>query len=162
MTQRRDLSHVDEQGRSRMVDVGEKRPTVRRAIAAGRVRVSEELARRIAERSVEKGDPLETARIAGIQAAKRTEELIPLCHSLPLDHADVHAWVEADAVEIRAEVKTTARTGVEMEALTAVSVAALTVVDMGKAVDRAMVVEQVRLEEKSGGRSGPWRREPGP
>jgi cyclic pyranopterin phosphate synthase len=148
------LSHVDERGRARMVDVGEKPVTARRAVAEARVRVSAELARRIAESSLAKGSLLEVARLAGIQAAKRADELIPLCHSLPLDAVDVAAELREGHVYLRAEARTSAKTGVEMEALTAVAVAALTVIDMGKAVDKGMVVEGLRVIEKEGGRSG--------
>ena len=150
------LSHVGGDG-VRMVDVSEKNSTRRRAVAAGRVLVSPELVGAIRSASVPKGNLLEVARIAGIQAAKQTDRLIPLCHSLPLDFVDVKIEVGDDAIEIRAEVVTTSRTGVEMEAFTAVSVAALTVVDMGKAVDKRMVIDRIRLVEKSGGRSGDFR-----
>ncbi len=151
------LTHVDEAGRSRMVDVGDKPATVRRAVAEGRVRISAELAKAIETNQVAKGNLLEVARLAGIMAAKRTDELIPLCHSLPLDAVDVEARLEGDCVLLRAEARTIWKTGVEMEALTAVAVAALTVIDMGKAIDKAMVIEGVRLVEKSGGRSGDYR-----
>lgn len=148
------LSHIDAGGKARMVDVGDKPMTDRLAIAEGRVRVSDELARCIRENALAKGDLLGVARLAGIQAAKHTGQLIPLCHPLSLDHADVEATLEGNFVQIRASVRTVGRTGVEMEALTAVAVAALTVVDMGKAVDKAMVIEGVRVVEKRGGRSG--------
>ncbi len=148
------LSHVDAAGKPCMVDVGGKLPTVRRAVAEGRVRVSAELEKLILANTLAKGNLLDVARLAGIQAAKRTDELIPLCHSLPLDHIQVQAWIESPHVRLRAEASTCARTGVEMEALTAVAVAALTVIDMGKAVDRAMIIEQIRLVEKTGGRHG--------
>jgi cyclic pyranopterin phosphate synthase len=151
------LSHVGRDGRARMVDVGEKAITARAAVAEAFVRISPELAARIGENSLGKGNLLEVARLAGIQAAKRTGELIPLCHPLPIDFADVQAVLERDRVRLRAEVRTTARTGVEMEALTAVAIAALTVIDMGKAVDKAMVVEGLRVLEKRGGRSGDYR-----
>lgn len=137
-----------------MVDVGEKRVTARRAVAEGSVRINKELARRIAANDIAKGNLLDVARLAGVMAAKRTDALIPLCHSLPLDHVDVEATLEPGRVVLRATASTTARTGVEMEALMAVSVAALTVIDMGKAVDPAMVIEGVRLIEKTGGRRG--------
>ncbi len=152
------LSHVDEHGRSRMVDVGNKSVTRRRAVAEGRVRVSTELLEAIERNTLAKGNLLEVSRLAGIQAAKRTDELIPLCHSLSLDHVDVTAWIDAPYVRLRAEAATIGRTGVEMEALTAVSIAALTVIDMGKAVDRAMTIELIQLVEKSGGRNGDWMR----
>ncbi|MEM9414828.1 MAG: cyclic pyranopterin monophosphate synthase MoaC [Planctomycetota bacterium] len=148
------LSHVDAQGRARMVDVGDKAVTRRTAIARGRVRISDALAKRIAANDLAKGSLLDVARIAGVMAAKRTDELIPLCHSLPLDHVDVTAHVEGNHVLLEATASVSARTGIEMEALTAVSVAALTVIDMGKAVDPAMVIEEVKLIEKRGGRRG--------
>ncbi|XAL99903.1 cyclic pyranopterin monophosphate synthase MoaC [Phycisphaeraceae bacterium D3-23] len=148
------LSHVDAQGRARMVDVGDKDITRRTAIARGRVRISDALAQRIAANDLAKGSLLDVARLAGVMAAKRTDELIPLCHSLPLDHVDVVAHVEGNYVHLEATTSVSARTGIEMEALTAVSVAALTVIDMGKAVDPAMVIEEVKLIEKRGGRRG--------
>jgi len=148
------LSHVTSDGRAAMVDVGEKPVTARSATAEAWVRISPELESRIREGTIAKGPVLEVARLAGIQAAKRTDELIPLCHSLPLDGVDVTAEVEAGRVRITASARTHARTGVEMEALVAVTMAALTVVDMGKAVDKAMVIEGVRVLEKRGGRSG--------
>lgn len=159
-TQRPSLSHVDAQGRTRMVDVSDKPVTARRAVAEGCVRVSAELAEAIERDTLAKGNLLEVARLAGIQAAKRTDELIPLCHSLPLDHADVEAWLDRPYVRLRAAMTTTARTGVEMEALTAVSVAALTVIDMGKAIDKAMTVEGIRLVEKTGGQGGDFHASP--
>jgi len=145
-----------------MVDVGDKPVTERRARASGRVRMRRKTVELIRDRRVVKGDVLEVARVAGIMAAKRTAELVPLCHTLPLDSVSVSFdFCDSEAVAIEAEVRATARTGVEMEALVAVSVAALTIYDMCKSVDRAMVVEQVRLEEKSGGRSGHFvRQEP--
>ena len=148
------LSHVDARGRAQMVDVGGKPATHRRAVAEGRVRVSAELATMIASNAVAKGNLLEVARLAGIVAAKQTGALIPLCHNLPLDFVNVEARLEQSQVCLRAEIKCEGKTGVEMEALTAVAVAALTVIDMGKAVDRAMVIEEIRLVEKSGGRRG--------
>jgi len=151
------LSHVDGSGKAHMVDVGDKPLTVRRAVAEGRVRISEALAEAIAANQLAKGDLLQVARLAGIQAAKRTDELIPLCHSLPLDAVDVQAVLGNGCIELRAEARTSWKTGVEMEALTAVTVAALTVIDMGKAVDKAMVIEGVRLIEKTGGNSGDYR-----
>jgi cyclic pyranopterin phosphate synthase len=151
------LSHLDADGRASMVDVGAKPVTKRRAVAEARVRISPALAERIAHNTLAKGDLLAVARIAGIQAAKRTDELIPLCHSLPLDSVDVRAELRTDHVYLWAEAKVTARTGVEMEALTAVSIAALTVIDMGKSIDQTMVIEGVRLLEKVGGRSGHFR-----
>jgi len=151
------LSHVDGSGKAHMVDVGDKPLTVRRAVAEGRVRISEALAEAIAANQLAKGDLLQVARLAGIQAAKRTDELIPLCHSLPLDAIDIQATLGDGHIKLRAEARTTWKTGVEMEALTAVTVAALTVIDMGKAVDKAMVIEGVRLIEKTGGKSGDYR-----
>lgn len=144
-----------------MVDVGDKPLTVRRAVAVGRVRISEALAEAIRANQVAKGNLLEVARLAGIQAAKRTDELIPLCHSLPLDAVDVQATLGDGCVELCAQARTTWKTGVEMEALTAVAVAALTVIDMGKAIDKAMVIEGVRLVEKTGGKSGDYRADGG-
>jgi len=152
-----ELSHLDESGKAHMVDVGDKPLTVRRAVAEGRVRISAALAEAIAANQLAKGDLLQVTRLAGIQAAKRTDELIPLCHSLPLDAVDVRATLGDGCIELRAEARTTWKTGVEMEALTAVTVAALTVIDMGKAVDKAMVIEGVRLIEKTGGKSGDYR-----
>jgi cyclic pyranopterin monophosphate synthase len=146
------LSHVDAAGKASMVDVSGKQPTLRRAVAEGHVRVSEPLAQAIAANTLAKGDLLGVARIAGIQAAKRTDELIPLCHPLPLEQVVVEVRLEGTLVRIRAEARTSARTGVEMEALTAVSVAALTVIDMGKAIDPLMTIEQVQLVEKTGGK----------
>ena len=142
-----DLSHVDEEGGVQMVDVGSKPLSRRRATARATVRMAAETASRL--RELPKGDALATAQLAGIMAAKRTSELIPLCHPLPLTHVSVELEVGEDAVEITATAETTAQTGVEMEALTAVSVAALTIYDMAKAVDKGMVVEAVRLVEKT-------------
>jgi cyclic pyranopterin phosphate synthase len=142
-----DLSHVDETGAVRMVDVGGKPHSRRRALARGRVRMAPETARRL--RELPKGDALAAAQLAGIMAAKRTSDLIPLCHPLPLSVVDVRVDVSDAAVEIAASVETTAQTGVEMEALVAAAVAALTVYDMAKAVDKEMVVEEIRLVEKT-------------
>ena len=144
-----EFSHVDEAGDVRMVDVGAKPVQRRRAVAAAIVRMAPETAARL--RDLPKGDALATAQLAGIMAAKRTSELIPLCHPLPLSHVEVELEVTEDAVEITAAVATSAQTGVEMEALTAASIAALTVYDMAKAVDKGMVVESVRLVEKTKG-----------
>jgi cyclic pyranopterin phosphate synthase len=141
------LSHVDAAGKVRMVDVGGKPGLRRRAVARGAVRMAPETVRQLEK--LPKGDALVTAQVAGIMAAKRTSELIPLCHPLPLSHVDVRLDLAEDGVEIEASAETTAQTGVEMEALVAVSVAALTVYDMAKAVDRGMVVEAVRLVEKT-------------
>jgi cyclic pyranopterin monophosphate synthase len=154
-----ELTHVDDQGAARMVDVGGKDVTERTATAAGRVMVSPEVVGLLRSGGVRKGDALGVARVAGIMGAKRTPELVPLCHPLPLTSVKVDLDVADDAVEIRATVTTVARTGVEMEALTAVSVAALTVVDMVKAVDKAAVISDIRVLTKSGGRSGDWSRD---
>jgi cyclic pyranopterin phosphate synthase len=148
------LTHLDDAGHARMVDVGAKEITQRTAVASAWVRVSKELHARIASKTLPKGDVLGVARIAGIMAAKKTSELIPLCHPLPLDGVEVVVTLEPNGVSLRATVSTSARTGVEMEALTAVSVAALALYDMCKSVDRAMVIERVQLEEKRGGKSG--------
>ena len=150
------LSHIDASGRSAMVNVGHKPVTQRCAVAEGWVRVSPELAEAISRRKIQKGDLLNVARLAGILAAKRTDELIPLCHSLALDGVEVEIELSGNRLHIQASVSTSARTGVEMEALTAVSVAALTVIDMGKAVDRGMVIEGIRLLSKAGGQRGDW------
>ncbi|MFP6664292.1 MAG: cyclic pyranopterin monophosphate synthase MoaC [Deltaproteobacteria bacterium] len=152
------LSHIDASGRARMVDVGEKAVTHRIAVARGVVRMAPATAQRIAAGQVAKGDVIATARLAGIMAAKKTGELIPLCHPLPLEFVDVRLEVDAAAgrVAIEAEARITAKTGIEMEALTAVTVAALTIYDMCKAVDRGMVIEDICLMKKSGGRSGDW------
>ena len=157
-----ELTHLDDEGTARMVDVGAKEATARRAVARAVVRMDPATAARVAAGDAPKGDVLGTARIAGIQAAKRTGELIPLCHPLPLDHVDVDAAVDAPAgtVTITAEARVTARTGVEMEALTAASVAALTVYDMVKGIEKGVEITSVVLLEKSGGRSGDWRRDP--
>lgn len=153
------LSHIDEAGAAAMVDVGEKPVTHRIAVAEAIVEISADLAQAVRDNSLKKGDLLAVARIAGIQAAKRTDELIPLCHSLPLDAVEVKlelsdAGAAQQAIRIVTTASTHARTGVEMEALTAASVAALTVIDMGKAIDKAIVVRSLRLLEKRGGRSG--------
>ncbi|MBS0208763.1 MAG: cyclic pyranopterin monophosphate synthase MoaC [Planctomycetes bacterium] len=155
-----DLSHFDEQGRSRMVDVGAKDVTARSARASARVRMLPETLRAILDRQISKGDVLEVARLAGIMAAKRTWELIPLCHPLPLDAVELELRpLDDTTLFIAATARATARTGVEMEALTAASVAALTVYDMCKAIDRGMTVEQIHLEEKQGGKSGHYVRD---
>jgi len=152
------LTHVDESGAARMVDVSAKDVTSRVAAASGRVRVSPEVVALLRGEGVPKGDALGVARVAGIMAAKRTPDLVPLCHPLAISGVSVDLEVEDDAVSITATVRTTDRTGVEMEALTAVSVAALTVVDMVKAVDKGAVITDVRVESKSGGKSGDWTR----
>jgi cyclic pyranopterin phosphate synthase len=156
----RPLTHLDAQGTARMVDVGAKETTERRAVARARLRMSPETAAAVAADTTPKAEALTVARIAGIQAAKRTGELIPLCHPLPLSFADVEARVDAEAglVEFIAETRINAQTGIEMEAMTAVSVAALTLYDMVKGMERGVAIEQVVLLEKSGGASGVWRR----
>jgi cyclic pyranopterin phosphate synthase len=157
-----ELTHIDAGGRARMVDVGGKDATDRRAIACATLRMDPATAAAVRDGDAPKGDVLGPARVAGIQAAKRTWELIPLCHQLPLSFVDVAAEVDADAgtVTLTAEARTTAQTGVEMEALTAASVAALTVYDMVKGIERGVTIEQIALLEKCGGRSGEWRRGP--
>src|SRR6266404_2362014 len=150
-----ELSHFDEHGASRMVDTSDKPETLREARASGKVRMAPATLALIRDKKLAKGDVLEVARLAGIMAAKRTGDLIPLCHPLPITSATVDfAYEGDDLLRIEATVRIFGRTGVEMEALTAVSVAALTVYDMCKAVDRVMSVERIRLEEKSGGKSG--------
>ncbi|KAA1428488.1 cyclic pyranopterin monophosphate synthase MoaC [Nocardioides antri] len=158
MDEPRGLTHVDETGAARMVDVSEKAVTARAATASGRVLVAPEVVALLRGEGVPKGDALAVARLAGIMGAKRTPDLIPLCHPLAISGVTVDLGVADDAVEITATVRTTDRTGVEMEALTAVSVAALTVVDMVKAVDKAAVISDVRVETKTGGKSGDWSR----
>ena len=155
-----DLTHLDEHGTARMVDVGDKPATDRRAVARAVVRMSPDTAAKVLAGDAPKGDVLGTARIAGILAAKRTGELIPLCHPLGLDHVDLDAVVDAAAgtVTLTAEARVTARTGVEMEAMTAASIAALTVYDMVKALERGVEIASIALVEKSGGRTGTWRR----
>jgi cyclic pyranopterin phosphate synthase len=150
------LTHLDEDGGVHMVDIAGKSATTRRAVAAATVRVSVELASAIADDTVAKGNVLETARLAGIMAAKRTDELIPLCHNLPLESVQVNATLDGQLVQITAEVTTTWKTGVEMEALTAASIAALTIIDMGKSIDRSIRIEQVHLVSKTGGRRGDY------
>jgi cyclic pyranopterin phosphate synthase len=153
-----EFSHLDDRGQLRMVDVGGKQPTVRTAVAAGEVRMSPQLVARLRRGEIEKGNVLAAAHTAGVLGAKRTAELIPLCHPLALDHIDLRVKVVARGVEITAAIKLTGRTGAEMEALTAVAVAALTIYDMCKAVDREMVIGEIRLIEKTGGRSGHFKR----
>jgi len=157
---RKALSHVDAQGKITMVDVGDKAVTDREAIARGSIAMSAEARRLIRAGAVKKGDPLQTARLAGIMAAKQTAALIPLCHPIALSKVDVELIPTARGYTIESRVRTSAQTGVEMEALTAVAVAALTIYDMVKAVDRAMVIGDIRVEFKSGGRSGTYRRRP--
>jgi len=154
------LTHVDESGAARMVDVSGKDVTVRTATASGRVLVSPAVVALLRGGGVPKGDALAVARIAGIQAAKRTPDLVPLCHPIAIHGVEVDLQVTDDAVLVSATVRTADRTGVEMEALTCVAVAGLTVIDMVKAVDRAATITDVRVEAKSGGRSGGWRRTP--
>jgi cyclic pyranopterin monophosphate synthase len=150
------LTHVDETGAARMVDVSEKATTVRTAVAAGRVRVAARVIELLRGEGVPKGDALAVARIAGIMGAKRTPDLIPLCHPIAISGVTVELAVTDDAVEITATVRTADRTGVEMEALTAVAVAGLTVIDMVKAVDKGATIEHVRVLSKTGGKSGDW------
>jgi cyclic pyranopterin phosphate synthase len=152
------FSHLDEQGRVRMVDTSGKAVSPRRAIASARVTMSVDTVGALRDRRTPKGDPLEAARLAGIMAAKRTADLIPLCHPLPLTHIDVQARLQDDGVYLRSDVSTTAQTGVEMEALTAVTVAALTVYDMCKALEKGMTITDVRLESKTGGKSDDFQR----
>ncbi|HYE66242.1 MAG TPA: cyclic pyranopterin monophosphate synthase MoaC [Pyrinomonadaceae bacterium] len=154
-----ELTHIDDQGRVAMVDTSAKGVSVRRAVASARVLMSPETLAAVREHRTPKGDPLETARLAGIMAAKRTAELIPLCHPLPLTHIDVRAEIQDAGIYLEAEVATQAQTGVEMEALTAASVAALTIYDMCKAVDRAITITEIRLELKTGGKSGDYERQ---
>jgi cyclic pyranopterin phosphate synthase len=153
------LTHFDEQGAAHMVEVGAKPETARTAIASGSITMAADTAKEIAAGTIGKGDVLGVARLAGIQAAKRTAELIPLCHPLRLTGVDVDLALDGNAVRITATVSAFDRSGVEMEALTAVSVAALTVYDMCKAIDRGMEISAVRLDEKRGGKSGTWTRD---
>lgn len=150
------LTHIDEEGRARMVDVGDKPITTRTAVASGFVRMSRATVQAIREQRAPKGDPLETARLAAIMAAKRTSELIPLCHPLPLNYVDAELEIKDDGIKVTATASTDGKTGVEMEALTAASVASLTIYDMCKAIDKAMVISDIRLESKTGGRSGDY------
>jgi cyclic pyranopterin monophosphate synthase len=152
-----DLTHIDARGQARMVDVGGKAETERVAVAAGRVVMAQATLAAIRAGDVKKGDVLSAARIAGVMAAKRTGELIPLCHPIALTHVSVDIAENADGLEVRAEARTFGRTGVEMEAMTAVSIACLTIYDMAKALDRGMRIEAIRLVEKRGGKSGDWR-----
>ena len=154
----RALTHVDESGAARMVDVSDKSVTARVAVASGRVLVSSAVVALLRGDGVPKGDALGVARVAGIMAAKRTPDLVPLCHPLAISGVTVELSVLDEAVSIVATVRTTDRTGVEMEALTAVSVAALTVVDMVKAVDKGAVITDIRVDSKTGGKSGDWER----
>jgi cyclic pyranopterin monophosphate synthase len=151
------LTHIDADGTARMVDVGAKAETQRLAIASGRIRMSPEALAAIQAGNAPKGDVLGTARIAGIMAAKRTGDLIPMCHPLALDAVNIDFAFEPDAVRATATASLTGKTGVEMEAITAAAIALVTVYDMAKALDKAMVIEDVRLIEKRGGKSGHWR-----
>jgi len=151
------LTHLDAQGHARMVDVGGKAETARVAIASGRIRMSEAALAAIRDGDVPKGDVLAAARIAGIMAAKKTADLIPLCHPLPLHSVGVDFSIEEGAIRATAMASLTGKTGVEMEALTAVSLALLTIYDMAKAIDKGMVIEEIRLIEKRGGKSGDWK-----
>lgn len=152
-----ELTHLDASGKARMVDVGAKLQTARVAIASGRIRMGTQALAAIRDGEVPKGDVLATARIAGIMAAKKTADLIPLCHPLALDAVTVDFAFETNGLRTTATASLTARTGVEMEALTAVSVALLTIYDMAKAIDKAMVIEDIHLAEKRGGKSGDWK-----
>jgi cyclic pyranopterin phosphate synthase len=152
------LSHIDDEGRIRMVDTGDKEISSRRATASARVLMNSDTVLALRQHRTPKGDPLEAARLAGIMAAKKTADLIPLCHPLPLTHVDVRAEIVDDGVALRAEAATNAQTGVEMEALTAVSVAALTIYDMCKALEKGMIITDVTLESKTGGKSGDYRK----
>jgi cyclic pyranopterin monophosphate synthase len=156
------FSHLDESGKVRMVDVSQKSVTLRTARARGRVRALPETLALIQSEKIAKGNPLEAARLAGIMAAKNTAGLIPLCHPLGLTHVDVRCKLTSEGIELEATATAEGKTGVEMEALTAVAVAALTIYDMCKAVDREMIITDVRLEEKSGGRSGHYLRKENP
>ena len=153
-----ELTHLDESGNARMVDVGAKPATARRAVASGRIRMSPAALAAIRDGEAPKGDVLAAARIAGIMAAKKTAELIPLCHPLALDAVTVDFSFEAGAVRVTAAASLTGRTGVEMEAITAASIALLTIYDMAKALDKAMVIEDLALIAKTGGKSGDWAR----
>jgi cyclic pyranopterin monophosphate synthase len=154
----RRLTHVDDKGRARMVDVSAKAITSREAVAQGRITISPAAMRLVRAGALAKGGVVEVARLAGILAAKRTSEAIPLCHPLPLAHVDVDLWPRRDGFVIEARVRTEGRTGAEMEALHAVAVAALTVYDMVKAADKTMMIGEIVLTRKSGGKSGPYRR----
>jgi len=154
-----ELTHLDEQGKARMVDVAAKAETARVAVASGRILLAPETVQLLRDNAVPKGDVIAVARVAGIMAAKKTSELIPLCHPLPITKVSLDFVILETEVEITATVGVTGKTGVEMEALTAVSVAALTIYDMVKAVDRVAVITDIRLDEKSGGKSGDFRRE---
>jgi cyclic pyranopterin phosphate synthase len=154
-----ELTHLDENGAARMVDVGSKSATARLALAKGRIAMSPDALAAVRDGNAPKGDVLAAARIAGIMAAKKTAELIPLCHPLALDAVAVDFAVEEGGIEVTATASLTGRTGVEMEAMTACCVALLTIYDMAKALDKAMTIDDVRLIEKTGGKSGVWRRD---
>jgi cyclic pyranopterin phosphate synthase len=154
------LTHLDEQGHARMVDVGGKPATARLAVASGRIRMSPQALAAIRQGDAPKGDVLAAARIAGIMAAKKTSDLIPLCHPLALDAVTVDFAFEEDGVRVTATASLTGKTGVEMEAMTATSIALLTIYDMAKALDKGMVIGEVRLIEKHGGKSGSWKATP--
>jgi len=160
MTETGKLTHFDEHGRAQMVDVGDKTETKRIAVATGRISMQPETAQMIRSGTAKKGDVLGVAQVAGIMAAKKTSDLVPMCHPLMLTKVNVRLDTDETGVNIRAEVHTRGQTGVEMEALTAASVAALTIYDMVKAVDRGMVIESIQLEAKSGGASSEWTRTP--
>ncbi len=160
VTTERRLTHVDDQGAARMVDVSDKQISTREAVASGVFRTTEEVVRLLRAEQLPKGDALATARIAGVMAAKRTPDLVPLCHPLALTGIKVDLHLQGCEVHITATVRTTDRTGVEMEALTAVAVAGLTLHDMVKAVDPAAVLDAIRLERKTGGKAGLWTRPP--
>ena len=155
-----DFTHIDNKGQARMVDVGGKPVTKRWAKASVQLRVSEDLFKKLEKHELKKGDAVGVARIAGIQAAKRTSDLIPLCHPIPINYVEVNVSLqEPHTIQIATEVRTSAVTGVEMEALTAAATAALTIYDMGKAVDRGIIITDLKLIEKGGGKSGLWKRE---
>ncbi|GFN35283.1 cyclic pyranopterin monophosphate synthase MoaC [Tepidimicrobium xylanilyticum] len=150
------FTHFNKEGRARMVEVGEKEDTKRLAVAYGRIRMKEETIKLIKEGLIEKGDVLSVAQIGGIMGSKMTSQLIPMCHNIFISGSDINFNILEDAIEIEAQVRTVGKTGVEMEALTAVSIAALTIYDMCKAVDKDMVIEEIKLIKKSGGRSGEY------
>ncbi len=159
MSSQRRLTHVDDRGAARMVDVSDKQPTAREAVASGVLRTTEEVVRLLRAEQLPKGDALATARIAGIMGAKRTPDLVPLCHPIALSGVTVDLLTSGSEVRITATVRTTDRTGVEMEALTAVAVAGLALHDMVKAIDPAAVLDAVRVERKEGGKTGLWTRQ---
>lgn len=158
MTEFSKFSHLDKDGRAHMVDVSQKAETSRTAVASGLVKMSPSTVTAIRSQKLPKGDPFETARIAGILAAKQTATLIPLCHPLPISHVDIALELIDEGIYIKASVTTKAPTGVEMEALTAVSLAALTIYDMCKAVEKTITITNIQLDSKTGGKSGDWKR----